>query len=147
MTRRPAPLRRRLRDDRGETNTAMILNISLSLLLLMLMAQVAGAGMAYLVARNAANQALQAARVQAGTNSDGTNTANTILTNIDPHSNMLGDTTVTVTRTGTTVTVTITGTAPQVFPFVHVPIHVTSPHQSRHRDEKLVGSPIPPSLR
>jgi Flp pilus assembly protein TadG len=113
---------RRLRGgERGSVTAELALATPLLLLLLMVLAQVALWQHATHIAQAAAAQALNAARVQHGSTTDGHAAAHELLGQLGH--GPLRDPQVTVTRTAQQATATVSGTATAVIPWLRLRVH------------------------
>jgi Flp pilus assembly protein TadG len=111
-----ATLKRRLRNDRGSSVVEAVVILPLFLLLIFTLVQ---AGLFYYgrsAALAAAQQGLQAARVENGTTTAATLAAQTFLRSPRSGGSLLDNLTITPTRTAVTTTVTVSGTVPSLLP-------------------------------
>ena len=106
--------------ERGDTSLEIALYAPLMLLAILVVVQAAAWGLADLAAGHAADHALQTARVDGATASDGQQAAADLLAEINSHG--LTEVDIHVTRNADTTTVTLTGTAAQVIPLVSIPV-------------------------
>jgi len=111
-----ATLRRRLREDRGSSVVEAVVIFPVFLLIIFALIQ---AGLFYYgrsAALAAAQQGLQAARVENGNTAAATLAAQNFLTSPRSGGALLDNLTITPTRTAVTTTVTVSGTVPSLIP-------------------------------
>jgi Flp pilus assembly protein TadG len=110
--------------QRGSVSTELVIVTPVVLLLVMLVVQFALWQHAQHIAETAAQRGAETARVEAGTDSQGSAVAHTAIAQLGAA--LLVDPSVSVSRNGGIVTVNVSGSAQGLVPFLSLPVHATA---------------------
>jgi Flp pilus assembly protein TadG len=105
-------------------STELVIVTPVVLLLVMLVVQFALWQHAQHIAEAAAQRGAETARIEAGTDRQGSAMANTAIAQLG--ANLLVDPSVSVSRNGGVVTVNVSGSAQGLVPFLSLPVHATA---------------------